>query len=271
MNSRDRELVAELCALRAGLAVDPEKEYLIENRLAPVARAAGFGSTHDLIAAVRDRGEERLAWAVIEAMSPSETAFFRDSAVLDFVIDELFVDFAPGRQTEPVRIWSAACGAGQEAYSLAMLLAERAPTGAEIELFASDVSERRLEAAQAGAYSQFEVQRGLSARRLVRHFEVAPSGEGFALSPHLRRSVRWRRMNLLDNLTRLGRFDLIVCRQLMGALLPAAHTRVIENLSSVLKPSGRVLLGASESAPGLAAEAGRPGLFGGSGGVRAAA
>ena len=156
-------------------------------------------------------------------MSPSETAFFRDAATLDAVIDDLFADFTPGRQTEPVRIWSASCGTGQEAYSLAMLLAERAPTGADVDLFASDISEARLETAQAGAYSQFEVQRGLSARRLVRHFES--DGETFALSPLLRRTVRWRRVNLLDDLTRLGRFDLIVCRQLMGGLLEPARAR----------------------------------------------
>ena len=260
MNARDRELVAELCGQRAGLAVDPGREYLIENRLAPVARATGYSSVHDLMCAVRDRGDERLAWAVVEAMSPSETTFFRDPATLDCVIDDLFADFAPGRQTEPVRIWSASCGAGQEAYSLAMLLSERAPSGAAIELVASDISERRLETAQAGAYSQFEVQRGLSARRLVRHFER--DGENFSLSPHLRGTVRWRRFNLLDDPARLGRFDLIVCRHLLGGLLAPARAKVIENLSAVLKPQGRLLFGATDPSPGLAIDPRRPGVFG---------
>lgn len=269
MTPRDRELVAELCGKRAGLAVDPEKAYLIENRLGPVARHTGYSSAHELMAAVRDRGDERLAWAVVEAMSPVESAFFRDAPTLDAVIDDLFADFTPGRQTEPVRIWSASCGTGQEAYSLAMLLAERAPSGAEIELFASDISERRLEVAQAGVYSQFEVQRGLSARRLVRHFES--QAEGFALSPHLRRTVRWRRLNLLDDPTGLGRFDLIVCRQLFSGLLEPARARVIGNLSGVLKPQGRLLCGASDPPPGLAAEPQRPGLFTRGGRVQAAA
>ena len=259
MNARDRALVAELCGTRAGLAVDPDKAYLIENRLGPVARQTGYGSAHDLMAAVRDRDDDRLAWAVVEAMSPAETAFFSDAPTLDTVIDDLFADFAPGRQAEPVRIWAAACGAGQEAYSLAMLVAERAPTGAEIELFASDLSERRLEAAQAGAFSQFEVQRGLSARRLVRHFES--HGEGFALSPHLRRTVRWGRVNLLDDPARLGRFDLIVCRQLLGGLLDAPRAQVVSNLSGALKPQGRLLFGAHDPGPDLAAQPVRPGLF----------
>jgi chemotaxis protein methyltransferase CheR len=269
VNGRDRDLVAELCAERAGLAVDPAKEYLIENRLAPVARLTGYSSAHELICAVRDRGDERLAWSVVEAMSPSETAFFRDAATLDSVIDDLFADFAPGRQGEPVRIWSASCGTGQEAYSLAMLLAERAPTGAQIDLLASDISERRLETAQAGVYSQFEVQRGLSARRLVRHFER--DGENFCLSPHLRHTLRWRRVNLLDEPIGLGRFDLIVCRQLLSGLLEPARARVVENLCGALKPQGRLLFGAAEAVPGLSAESSRPGLFSRNGQVQAAA
>ena len=269
MTPRDRDLVAELCGQRAGLAIDPDKAYLIENRLAPVARRTNYTSVHDLMIAVRDRGDERLTWAVVEAMSPAETTFFRDAPTLDAVIDDLFEEFTPGRQSEPVRIWSASCGTGQEAYSLAMLLAERAPGGAEVELFASDISERRLEVAQAGVYSQFEVQRGLSARRLVRYFES--QDERFALSPHLRRTVRWRRINLLDDPTRLGRFDLIVCRHLLGGLVEKARERVIANLSGALKPQGRLLCATSDPTPGLTAEPRRPGLFSHSGRIQAAA
>jgi chemotaxis protein methyltransferase CheR len=85
-----------------------------------------------------------------------------------------------------------------------------------VELFASDLSERALEKAQAGIYSQFEVQRGLPARTLVRHFEKL--GEAFALSPRIRQMVRWRRVNLMDDLARFGQFDLVLCR---GAAGPA--------------------------------------------------
>lgn len=266
MNAYDRQLVVELCADRAGLRVDPEKAYLIENRLAPIARQGGYGSIHDLLAAVRDRDDERLAWAVIEALSPAEGGFFRDPATLDFLIDELL---ARGPSGGPLRIWVAACGAGQEAYSLAMLLHERMAKAADVELFASDLSERRLETAQAGVYSAFEAQRGLSARRLVRHFER--SGEGFALSPHLRRTVVWRRVNLQDDLSRLGRFDLILCRGILGGLLEPARVRVLAGLAGALKPDGRLVLGAAEAAPALRSLAGPPGVFAPPSAARAAA
>ena len=146
-----------------------------------------------------------------------------------------------------MRIWSASCGTGQEAYSLAMLLAERAPGGAEIELFASDISERRLEMAQAGVYSQFEVQQRPVGAPAGAAFREARTRR-FVLSPHLRRTVRWRRLNLLEDPVRLGRFDLIVCRHLLGGLLAPARERVVANLSAALKPQGRLLLGARDPA-----------------------
>jgi chemotaxis protein methyltransferase CheR len=212
VNARDLELVAALCAERTGILVDPERGYLVENRLGPVARREGFGAIEELLDAVRHRAEERLIWAVVEAMWPAETGFFRDPEVFELIAQKLLpqLSAAAGRN-RPLKLWAAACGGGQEVYSLAMLLAEEPPTGA-FELYGTDLCERRLEKGQTGLYSQFEVQRGLSAHRLVRHFEGVDGG--FCLSPRLRQSVRWRRANLTEDLGRLGQLDLIVCRVL---------------------------------------------------------
>jgi len=257
---QDRELIARLCAERAGLKVDPEKAYLLENRLAPVARREGFSSVHDLVVAIRDRDDDRLAWAAVEAMSPAETAFFRDPETFDQIVSEILPDLAMRRQGDTLRLWAASCGTGQEVYSLAMALEEQAPAGVTIEVFASDLCERRLEKAQVGVYSQFEVQRGLSARRLVRHFEGLD--EGFALSPRVRQMVRWRRVNLMEDLSRLGQFDVVLCRNLMGYLLEDARARVLGNLERTLKPGGWLVLGAGETAPCLSPIADRPGFHG---------
>ena len=269
MTPQDRELIARLCAERAGLKVDVERAYLLENRLAPVARREGFASVHDFVCAVRDRDEERLIWAAVEAMSPAESAFFRDAPAFDSVVGEVLPELARRRPGEPLRLWAAACGAGQEVYSLAMALEEAGPLAAPVELFASDLCERRLEKAQAGVYSQFEVQRGLSARRLVRHFEGL--GEGFALSPRLRRTVRWRRVNLMEDIGRLGLFDLVLCRNLTGYLVDDARAKVLANLESALAPGGCLVLGAGEGAVGLAASPGRAGFHSRSATAQAAA
>ncbi|HEY3949997.1 protein-glutamate O-methyltransferase CheR [Phenylobacterium sp.] len=268
MTPQDREFVAHLCAARAGLKVDPEKVYLLENRLAPVARREGFASLHDLVAAVRHRDDDLLAWKIVEAMSPGESAFFREPGTFERIVGELLPELAMRHEGGGLRIWSAACGTGQEVYSLAMALEERAPPGVTLEIFASDLCERRLEKAQAGVYSQFEVQRGLSARRLVRHFEG--QDDNFTLSPRVRQMVRWRRVNLMDDPSRLGQFDLVICRNLSGHLLEEARARVLGNLEQTLKPGGWLVLGAGEIAPGLAAAPDRPGFFS-RGGARAAA
>ena len=259
MTPQDRELIARLCGERAGLKVDPEKTYLLENRLGPVARREGFGSVHEFICAVRDRDEDRLIWAAVEAMSPAETAFFREPEVFEHIVGAALPELARRREGGTLRLWAAACGTGQEVYSLAMALDEAAPAGVTLEIFGSDLCERRLEKAQAGVYSQFEVQRGLSAQRLVRHFEGLE--DGFSLSPRVRQMVRWRRVNLMEDLSRLGQFDLVLCRNLMGHLLDEARVRVLANLQSALAPGGRLVLGANETAPGLAAAADRPGFF----------
>jgi len=255
--SREMQLVARLCAERAGLRIDPEKHYLVENRLAPVARREGFSSIEEFLGAVRDRDEERLIWALVEAMSPSETSFFREPETFELIAQKVLPDLARRSEGRPLRVWAAACGTGQEVYSLAMLLSEQPAAGSTFELTGSDLCERRLEKAQSGLYSQFEVQRGLSAHRLVRHFENAE--EGFALSPRIRSSVRWRRVNLVEDVGRMGRFDLVLCRGLTPHLTDAARERALANLVSALAPGGVLALGPDETAPGLVAA---PGLAG---------
>ncbi len=258
MTPGQRVLVAGLCADRAGLRVDPEKAYLLENRLGPVARREGFSGLDDMLQTLRDRGDERLVWAVVEAMSPAETTFFRDPQTFDAVAAEVLEDLARRRGGQPLRVWVAACGAGQEVHSLAMLLEERAPAGLTLDLCASDLSERRLEKARSGIYSQFEVQRGLSARRLVRHFEK--QDDNFVLSQRIRQMVRWRRVNLLEDLTPFGEFDLIVYRNVVGAMLETARGQVLGNLTGALADGGYLVTGLGDAAPGLTALPGSNGV-----------
>jgi chemotaxis protein methyltransferase CheR len=262
-------MVAALCAERVGLRVDAEKAYLLENRLAPVARREGFGGIVDLLQAVRDRGDERLAWAVVEAMTPAETAFFRDAATLERAVAQALDDVAQRRESQALRIWVAACGGGQEVYSVAMLLNEQAPAGVTIELCASDLSERRLEKARSGVFSQFEAQRGLPAHRLVRHFEK--QDDNFVLAARIRQMVRWRRVNLMEDLSPLGPFDLVFCRNVLGGLLESARTRVLGSLGQVLAPGGRLVLGPNDAAPDLTVSCEHEGIYRAETGRRAAA
>lgn len=254
----DRHFLAALCLARAGLKVDADRTYLIESRLAPVARREGFASAEAFVEALRERADERLGWAAVEAMALPESEFFRDRTVFEHLASDLLPALARSRGGEPVRVWSAACGTGQEVYSLAMTVADAPGLSGRVDLFGSDLSERSLEKAQAGLYSQFEVQRGLPARMLVRHFER--EGEAFVLSPRIRQMVRWRRVNLLDDLGAFGPFDLVLCRNVLAGLAAGAKDRVLAGLTRALAPEGRLVLGVKD-AGGVALTAVAPGVY----------
>lgn len=255
----DHAFLAALCAARAGLRLDADKSYLIESRLGPVARREGYATPETFIEVLREGGDERLAWAAVEAMVLPETEFFRDRATFQHLVGEVLPALVRARDDQPVRVWSTACGTGQEIYSLAMLLADAPGLAGRIELYASDLSERSLEKAQAGIYSQFEVQRGLPARLLVRHFEKR--GEAFQLSPRIRQMVRWRRVNLMDDLAAYGQFEVVVCRNLLVQLAPEAIARVHRQLKGALAPGGRIVLGRRDPAGDLAPVAPDAGVF----------
>ncbi len=250
MKREDLDLIVALSRGRAGLKVDPEKTYLIESRLAPLARREGFGSIPDMLTALRERKEDRLAWALVEAMTLNETAFFRDREVFAYLAGEVIPTLARRRAPTgaPLRIWSAGCATGQEPYSLAMALEERRGDlgGVQVDLYGSDLSERCMEKAQSGLYTQFEVQRGLPIRKLVDYFEKHE--EMWLLSPRIRQMVRWRRINLLSDLSPLGQFDVILCRNVCLGLEDGARAKVLESLAQRLAPDGMLVLGAAETA-----------------------
>lgn len=265
MNAEEIAQVVSLCRARAGLKVAPDKTYLMESRLAPVARREGYDSITDLLAAVRARREDPLVWATVEAMAGAETYFFRDRAPFAEFRDQIVPQLARARAGQPIRVWSAACGAGQEVYSLAMIageLAEGDPS-LRIELAASDLSRVALERAQAGLYNQFEVQRGLPIRLLARHFEK--EGDQWRLSAEVRQQVRWRRINLIAGVREIGRFDVVFCRYVLGHMTEDAQRRVIDDLACVIPDDGYMVLGAKEPVPFLGEAfqpiVGRPGLF----------
>jgi chemotaxis protein methyltransferase CheR len=248
MRPEDVETVRALVHARSGVVIDPDKTYQIETALGPVARRAGFSSLPDLVQAIRDKRDDRLMWAATEALTNAETSFFRDRAPFRAFREEILPALAAARGNKPIRIWSAACGGGQEPYSLAMIVEdERAKLpGLNVELFGSDLSERALEKAQGGLYSQFEVQRGLPIRLLVRYFRK--DGDLWSISPRLRQMIRWRRVNLLADLRTLGQFDVIFCRNVVSSLDEATARRVLEQLARALPEDGWLVLGLDETA-----------------------
>jgi chemotaxis protein methyltransferase CheR len=264
MTPANEEVLRRLVHGRSGIVIDRAKSYAIESALSPVARRENFGSIDELMNAIRERRDERLMWAVTEAMSPQETQFFRDSSPFAVVRDVMLPKLAGRPGDQPIKIWSAACAAGQEIYSLAMIADEDRPKlgSTKVELFASDLSEAALAKAHAGLYTQFEVQRGLPIKLMLRYFQR--DGEMWQVDPNLRQMVRWKRINLLADISALGQFDIIFCRYVTGYFDEATRCKVLGRMTQSLREGGYLVLGADEQAdaqPGLTRLVGQPGVY----------
>lgn len=250
------QMLADLCRTRAGIRISADRAYLIETRLGPVARLEGYTSTQAFIERLEAGLDDAQVWATVAALANTETGFFRDPAVFSQLEQAVLPQLINARSGR-LRIWSAGCAAGQEVYSLAIALTEARPGATQVEIVATDLCERNLEKAQAGLYSQFEVQRGLSAQRLVAHFENA--GDLFKVSPRLQQNVRWRRINLSGDVASLGQFDLILCRHVLGGLEADVRPNVLAGLGAALAPGGRLVLSPTDAADDLRSVG--PGIF----------
>jgi len=245
------KIISEEARRRAGIAIPQAQTYLVEARLAPVARSEGYDSQADLVRALESSKDDRLWRRVVESLADHETWFFRDPAPLDhFMADILPVLARVKARKAPIRILCAGCGTGQEAWSLAILLEEqKARLGAmDIEIIGTDISRRAIERAQSAAYSQFEVQRGLSIHRLIEHFE--PHGQQWVLKDSIKRWVRFERGNLLKPAEGLGTFDIIFCRNVLSGMTPDARRHALRMIADLSGPAGYLVLGQGETIAG---------------------
>jgi chemotaxis protein methyltransferase CheR len=237
---------------RSGLVLSADKQYLVESRLLPIARKAGLANLGELVAALRGGDREGLMTAVVEAMTTNETFFFRDKVPFEnFRTAILPALLAARRATRRIRIWSAASSTGQEPYSLAMTIKELEGTlaGWRFEIVATDLVSSILEKAQAGIYSQFEVQRGLPIQLLVKYFSKI--GDMWQIAPEVRAMVKFRQLNLLSDFSSLGLFDLIFCRNVLIYFDQDTKTSVLNRLGRVIAADGYLVLGAAETVVGL--------------------
>jgi len=237
---------------RSGLVLLPQKQYLVESRLMPVVRRNGLPDLGELLHRLRAPDAEPLRVAVTEAMTINESFFFRDKIPFDRFRDTILPALLETRALRKrIRIWCAAAATGQEPYSLAMILQEAADRleGWRTEILATDISNEMIEKARAGLYSQFEVQRGLPIQLLIRHFEQV--GELWRITEDVRRMVQFRQLNLLDDFSSLGLFDVVFCRNVLIYFDNATKTAIFERIARVLASDGFLVLGAAETVVGL--------------------
>jgi len=263
----DYDYFRKLLRERSGLVLSVDKQYLVESRLLPLARRAGLAGLSELVQKLKGPNAEAQIGEVVEAMTTNETFFFRDKIPFehfrDTIVPRLMVARASHRR---LRIWCAAASTGQEPYSLAMCLKEmaKAVAGWRIDILATDLSTQVLEKAKAGLYSQFEVQRGLPIRLLVKYFTQV--GETWQIMPDIRTMVQFRPLNLLHDFAHLGTFDLVLCRNVLIYFDQPTKISVLDRVARITERDGYLVLGAAETVVGLTDSfkptADRRGLYG---------
>lgn len=243
-----RENLDFLCGAvyeESGIVLDDTKSYLIESRLAPVARGEGLETLDSLCKLMKAVSAKALRTKVVEAMTTNETLFFRDLRPFDAMREHILPELTKSASTKKLRIWSAASSSGQEAYSLTMLWKEMNIRGCDLEVVGTDISDEMLKRCRMGRYRQLEVNRGLPARYLVKYFD--PVETDWVAKPELRQMIDWKKFNLLDDMSPLGTFDIIFCRNVLIYFDQETKASILRRIRRRLKPGGYLILGLSET------------------------
>ena len=243
-------ILAGLLEARTGQQLTMSRRWRIETALAALLRERGIPTLDELITILVMGREPSLATEVVEALLNNETYFFRDRTPFDLLGKATLPKLIQRRQSKRLRIWSAGCSTGQEAYSLAMLFAEDPLrwAGWTIDILGTDVSESAVRRAREGVYSQFEVQRGLGINQMIRWFEE--SDDGWRAVDPLRRMVRFQVQNLLEPPPHPGLFDIVLCRNVLLYLNAERRGLIFDRIAGAMEPDGWLMLGAGETVIG---------------------
>jgi chemotaxis protein methyltransferase CheR len=244
------QVLVSLLEARTGQQTDATRVWRIGTALKPLLRELGMDSFDALVAALVGPSAGALTDRVVDALLNQETSFFRDALVIESIATALeqLDATAPNRR---LRVWSAGCSGGQEIYSLAMTLVDRGNFRCANlpDLLGTDVSASTVARARLGQFSQFEVQRGLPIRTLMRWFE--PSGETWTIRQEIARAIKFRQQNLVDGPMPPGQFDVVMCRNVLLYFPQKVREQVLERLARAIRPEGLLVLGAGETVLGL--------------------
>ncbi len=252
MNNEDFTYYQKLLIDHSGLSLSQDKIYLLTTRLDPVARSLGFSKLQNFTDELRSKPDARLVSLVVQAMATKETSFFRDNIPFVHLRNTILPALIKrNATTKTIRIWSAACSTGQEPYSIAMVAREflRDYPGWSIQVMATDIADDALAHAQDGLYSHFDIQRGLTMKVILDHFNM--ENTKWRVQDGLKNMVRFGKFNLLKPMETMGRFDVIFCRNVLIYFDTPTKKSVLDRLTDRLNPEGYILLGACESSIGL--------------------
>jgi chemotaxis protein methyltransferase CheR len=252
VSETSRRILASLLEAKTGQQLAMNRRWRIETALATVMRERGYDSVDQLVSRLVSRSDPALSDAVIEALLNNETYFFRDKLPFDLLMAGPIKKLEKARASRKrLSIWCAGCSSGQEAYSLAMSFADEKLrwAGWHIEIVGTDLSKKAIERAKSGTYSQFEVQRGLPVMQMIRWFDELGGGDWRIAEP-LRRQVRFEARNLVEPPPTPGRFDIVLCRNVLLYFAPEMRRLAFNRLAEAIAPDGALMLGAGETVMG---------------------
>lgn len=243
-------ILSGLLEARTGQILSEARAWRMETALRPLLKTHGLSDIDDLASCLLGKGAPELERDVVEALLNNESSFFRDLQTFDMIHRQILPAIQANKQDRTLRIWSAGCSTGQEAYSLAIRLRNDAARwhGWRIEILATDISVAAIEQARSGVFSQMDAQRGLGVNDLIKWFE--PMGDNWRASPELRRMIQFRQDNLFDAHAPSGVYDLLLCRNVLLYFTPQRRKMVLGLLARHANDHSVLLLGAGETVIG---------------------
>ncbi len=243
----------------SGISLDESKGYLLETRLGGLLRDTGAASFSELYYRAKADLANALRRKIIDAITTNETSFFRDTAPFDLLRHKLIPELVDrrkksGARVVPLRVWSAACSTGQEAYSTGIVLKELLGdlNGYDIRILGTDISDKAVAAASYGQFSRLELERGMPPDKITKHF--APIANQWKIRDEIRALASFRTMNLLQPFSFPVPFDLIFCRNVAIYFKEPDKIRLFQNLGRCLARDGALIIGSTESLTGFCPE-----------------
>ncbi len=248
LEKSDFNFISQLVQEKAAIQLEAGKEYLVETRLQPLAKANGFNTIAELVGKLKQESFNTLHRKVVEAMATHETTFFRDIHPFEVMKKTLLPELIKKRSAQKkLQIWCAASSSGQEPYSIAILLKENFPMLADwsVKVIATDISSFILARAREGCYSQLEVNRGLPAPLLVKYFKK--NGLEWKVRDDIREMIEFRELNLIEPYNLSGKMDFVFIRNVLIYFDLKTKKSILEKIRGVMQPDGYLFLGGAET------------------------
>lgn len=241
----------------SGIYLDVSKKYLLETRLNSLAEEQGCTTYQDFYKKIKADSTKTIERKIIDAISTNETLFFRDTGPFELLQHKIFPELIDARSSKSsmlktsLKIWSAASSTGQELYSVAIVLHEllKDLSKYSIKLMGTDISDAAVSQASSGKYNKFEIERGLAREKLSKYF--TPMGQTWKVNDQLRAMVNFRKFNLMTPFTGLGKFDIILCRNVAIYFTLEDRKKLFNKIAEVLEPDGYLIIGSTESLTGV--------------------